>query len=56
MLRDLLILQIALNKETEKDRLHKLDYRPTSKITQIEIEIEGLDQLISTKLDPAEEN
>ena len=41
-------------KETEKDRLNKLDYRPTSKIAQIEIEIEELDQLINTKLDPAE--
>ena len=42
-------------KETERDRLNKLDYRPTSKIAQIEIEIEELDELINTKLDPAEE-
>ena len=35
--------------------LNKLDYRPTSKIPQIEIEIEELDELINTKLDPAEE-
>ena len=41
-------------KETEKDRLNKLDYRPTSKIAQIEIEIEEIDQLINTQLDPAE--
>ena len=42
-------------KEMEKDRLNKLDYRPTSKIAQIEIEIDELDKLINTNLDPAEE-
>ena len=41
-------------KETEKDWLNKLNYRQTSKIAQIEIEIEELDELINTKLDPAE--